>query len=94
MAGLQSEAFMGCIMHFAMYHHNALMHHTTSRVYQNCTASMMLECNTGELLTRTAFMQHDDKGKSALNQCEGFKVLRFKGLYCQVTTARVDYGMI
>ena len=34
-------------------------------VYQPCRVGMMLEYSTGELLTRAAFMHHDDQGHDA-----------------------------
>ena len=37
---------------------------------------MMLECSTGELLARTAFMHHDDQGNDVLMHYAVLKGLR------------------
>ena len=45
----------------------ALVHHADPwGVSQPHKVSMMLECSTGELLIRSAFMHHDDQGHDAL----------------------------
>ena len=46
----------------------ALVHHADpSGVSQPCMVGLMLECSTGELRARAAFMHHDDQGYDALN---------------------------
>ena len=43
------------------------MHHVDPLgVFQARMVSMMLECSTGELLARAAFMHHEDKAHDAL----------------------------
>ena len=44
-------------------------------VYQPRRVCMMLECSTGELIPRDAFMHHDDKRHDALKQCAVLKGL-------------------
>ena len=47
------------------------------REYINASDGMMHECSTGELLTRVAFMHHDDQGHDALIHyavLEGLKI--------------------
>ena len=42
----------------------ALVHHADpSEVSEPHRVGMMLECNTGDLLARTAFMHHDDQDR-------------------------------
>ena len=48
---------------------------TSSRVYQHCTVVMMHECSTHELLTRAAFIHHDDTGYCVLNDYIALKGL-------------------
>ena len=44
-----------------------MMHHTDhSGLSQPPKVGMMLQCSPGELLTRAAFMHHDDQGHGAL----------------------------
>ena len=46
----------------------ALVHHADlSGVSQPRRVSMMLDCSTGELLARAAFMHHDDQRPDTLN---------------------------
>ena len=51
----------------------AFMYHTDpSGVYQPRRVSVMLECSTGELLPKAAFMRHADKWQYAALKGAGY----------------------
>ena len=53
-----------------------MQHHADpSGVYQSRRVIMLLECSPGELLTRSAFMHHDDQWHDALIRYAGLKGL-------------------
>ena len=66
-----------------MHHTNPspLVHHANPPgMSQPCSVGMMLECSIGELLTRVAFMHHD-QGHNALRHDAGLKhYVYLKGL--------------
>ena len=58
----------------------ALVHHADhSGVSQPHNVDMMHECSTGELLSRAAFMHHDDQGHDALKHHVVLKELMWAG---------------
>ena len=53
-----------------------MYHAEPAGVSQPHRVGMMLECSTGELLTRAAFMHYDDQGHDALRHDAVLKGLR------------------
>ena len=51
------------------------MHHADPSGVCQCRVGMMLECSTGELLARGAFLHHDDQGHNALMHYAALKGL-------------------